>query len=446
MKRLEVLAGLTAFAARVRRRPAHGRAALVGCAVLSWALFDPHDFVASSRAQPADFANFQRQLWPEAEKRGITRNVFDAAFANVSPDPKVLALTKRQPEYLTPVARYLGWRVEPGSISAGRRRLAEWAETLAQVETEFGVEAAVLVSIWGVESNYGVVNDNRDVIRSLATLALARFRGDFFRNELLSALVILQAGDVPRQQLLGSWAGAMGQPQFLPSSFLDYAVDFSGDGRRDIWTSTPDVLGSMANYLHKKGWQHGLPWGYEVALPPGFDFTRSRGSFREWKDIGVRRADGGALPAHEYADSTAYLVFLSGARGPAFLVTGNFVAIKQYNNSDVYALAVLLLSDRLAGREPMRGRWPENEYPLSREHRIELQRALAAAGYKVNEFEGHIDFDLRDAMRDVQLMADMVPDGNPTLELLELLRAGRDAGQGKTKDDKHDKGLDSGDD
>lgn len=395
------------------------------------ALFAPDGFVAVSRAQPADFADLQRQLWPEAERLGITREVFDAAFVNLSPDPKVLALTKKQPEYLTPVARYLGSRLEGGSVSAGRRRLAEWSTTLAHVEDAFGVEVAVLVSIWGVESNYGVVNDSRDVIRSLATLALARFRGDLFRNELLAALVILQAGDVPRRQLLGSWAGAMGQPQFLPSSFRDYAVDFSGDGRRDIWTSTPDVLGSMANYLHKKGWQHGLPWGYEVVLPSGFDFMRGRGSFREWQDIGVRRADGGALPVQEYADSTAYLMFLSGARGPAFLVTDNFVAIKQYNNSDVYALAVLLLSDRLAGREPMRGRWPENEYPLSRENRIELQRALAAAGYKVNEFEGHIDFDLRDAIREVQLMADMVPDGNPTLELLDLLRAGRDTGQAK---------------
>ncbi|EJN13186.1 lytic murein transglycosylase [Bradyrhizobium sp. YR681] len=382
--------------------------------------------VAPANAESADSGTFrtflERELWPEAEARGIRRDVFVAAFADVSPDPQVLALTRKQPEYTRPVGRYLGSRIEAGMIAGGRRRLATWSDTLARVEREYGVKSSVLVSILGVESNYGAVNDNRDVIRSLATLALARYRGDFFRNELLCALAILQSGDVSRRQFVGSWAGAMGQPQFLPSSFIDYAVDFSRDGRRDIWTSTPDVLASIANYLRKKGWKPGLSWGFEVVLPGGFDFSVSRASFRAWADSGLRRADGGAFPEDDNAASEAYLLFPSGARGPAFLATENFVAIKQYNNSDVYALAVLLLSDRLVGGGPVRQQWPDDDHPLSREQRIELQRELAAAGYKVNEFEGHIDFDLRDAIRSVQLAAGSIPDGNPTLDLLKTLR------------------------
>ena len=375
---------------------------------------------------PTSFERFlQDEVWPEAEARGITRPIFLAAFANISPDPQVLALTKTQPEYTKPVGRYLGSRVAPEMISSGRRQVTNWSAALARIERNFGVEPSILVSIWGLESSYGGVKDNRDVIRSLATLAFAGYRVGLFRNELLFALAILQAGDVPRERLVGSWAGAMGQPQFLPSSFVENAVDFSKDGRRDIWTNTPDVLASIANYLHKRGWKHGLPWGYETIIPSNFDFGRSRSSFRGWATSGFRRADGGAFPDDTNADADAYLLFPSGAQGPAFLVTENFVTIKQYNNSDVYALAVAHLSDRLRGLGPIRGRWPDNDHPLSREQRIELQRGLAAAGYKVSDFEGHIDFDLRDAIREVQLAAGMVRDGNPTLGLLERVRVGR---------------------
>jgi lytic murein transglycosylase len=369
----------------------------------------------------------QDELWPEAEARGITRPVFLAAFANVSLDPRVLASTKIQPEYTKPVGHYLLSRVAPAMISAGRRQATAWSGPLTRIEQEFGVEPSVLVSIWGLESGYGVVKDNRDIIRSLATLAFAQYRGAFFRNELLFALDILQAGDIPRERLVGSWAGAMGQPQFLPSSFVESAVDFSGDGRRDIWTNAPDILASIANYLHKRGWKLGLPWGYEAAIPRNFDFGRSRGSFREWAASGFRRADGGAFPDGAIADSDAYLLFPSGAAGPAFLVTENFALIKQYNNSDVYALAVAHLSDRLRGLGPILARWPDNDHPLSREQRIELQHGLAAAGYKVSDFDGHIDFDLRDAIRDVQRAAGMIRDGNPTLALLERVRARRPA-------------------
>jgi peptidoglycan lytic transglycosylase B len=373
---------------------------------------------ASAQGESTSFDRFLKELWLQAQARGVTRPVFVAAFANLTPDPQVLALTKAQPEYNKPVGPYLASRVAPGTVAAGLRQAAAWAEVLARAEREFGIERWVLLSIWGLESGYGAVKGNLDVIRSLATLAHARYRDDFFRNELLSALAILQAGDVARERLIGSWAGAMGQPQFLPSSFVQHALDFSGDGRRDIWTSVPDVLGSIANYLRKNGWKPGMSWGFEVVVPQGFDYRRSRGSFREWAARGLRRADGGALPTQD----DAILLFPSGARGPAFLVTENFVVIKRYNNSDAYALAVAHLADRLRGLGPIRGRWPDDDRPLARENRIALQRGLAALGYPVSNFVGQIDFDLRDMVREIQVKAGMVPDGNPTAAVLERVR------------------------
>jgi membrane-bound lytic murein transglycosylase B len=209
----------------------------------------------------------------------------------------------------------------------------------------------------------------------------------------------------------------MGQPQFMPSSFYEYAVDFTGDGRRDIWTSVPDVLASIANYLAHSGWQRGLPWGFEVALPQGFDYRRSRGTFIEWTKLGLRRADGGALP--DAGD--AFLLFPSGAAGPAFLVTANFNVIKLYNNSDVYALAVGHLADRMQGDAPFRTTWPNDDPQLSRDTRMALQRKLASLGYPVKDFAGRLDFDQRDAIRELQAKYGMVPDGHPTPALLARL-------------------------
>jgi hypothetical protein len=211
----------------------------------------------------------------------------------------------------------------------------------------------------------------------------------------------------------------MGQPQFMPSSFMEHAVDFSGDGRRDIWTNVPDVLASIANYLQKYGWKAGLPQGFEVVVPPSFDHRQSRGSFNDWRLLGLRRADGSAFPG----DGNAILFFPSGARGPAFLVTDNFVTIKRYNNSDVYALAVSQLADRMQGRAGIRAEWPQDDRQLSMDERIALQRKLAELGYTVRNFTGHFDFDLRDAIRDVQVKLGTVPDGHPTPALLERIGA-----------------------
>lgn len=371
----------------------------------------------ASGASENSFSAFLAALWPDAAAQGITRQTFDIAFAGLTPDAGVIAAMQRQPEYGKPFGAYLTGLVSPSRIAIGQRKSSQWSGTLHAVEKKFGVEGTILVSIWGVESSFGEAQDHWDVFRSLATLARARFQHPFFRDELLSALKILQDDHIPRRQFLGSWAGAMGQAQFVPSSFLTYAVDFDGDGRPDIWRSVPDVLASIANYLQKSGWQPGLPWGFEVMLPRGFDYATSRGTFGQWAARGLTRADGGRLPDA----GGAILFFPSGGAGPAFLVTKNFIVLKRFNNSDAYALAVAELSDRLRGLPPIRAAWPADDFQPSRDERIALQHKLADLGYKIQDFTGHFDFDLRDAVRDQERRFGMIPDGYPSRAFLDRI-------------------------
>ena len=372
--------------------------------------------LASTQAQTdVSFAAFLDQLWPEAARLGISRATFDAAFAGLSPDPAVIAATRHAPEYGKPFGAYVASLASPARIATGLRKSAQWAPTLRAVEEKFGVDRGIIVSIWGIESSFGEGESHWDVFRSVATLASAHFQHPLFHDELLSALQILQGGRLPRRDFVGSWAGAMGQPQFLPSSYLKYAVDFDGDGKADIWHSVPDVLASIANYVQKTGWQPNLPWGFEVVLPQAFDFRSSRGTFAEWMQRGVRRADGAALPVN----GDAILFFPSGATGPTFLVTENFVVLKKFNNSDAYALAVGALADRLHGLPPFRAAWPADDFQPSRDQRIALQHRLAALGYKVQDFDGHFDFDLRDAVRNLQTKFGMIPDGYPSRAFLD---------------------------
>jgi lytic murein transglycosylase len=363
-------------------------------------------------------AAFLEPLWPDAANKGITRATFDTAFAGMTSDAGVLAAMRREPEYGKPFGAYLASLASPSRIAVGLRKSAQWAVTLRAVEDKFGVDQSILVSIWGIESSFGEGEQRWDVFRSIATLAQAGFQQPLFRDELFAALKILQDGRIARREFVGSWAGAMGQPQVLPSSYLKYAVDFDGDGKADIWRSVPDVLASIANYLQKSGWQPHLPWGFEVVVPPGFDYRISRGTFAEWARRGISRADGGPLAA----SGNAILFFPSGAAGPAFLVTDNFVVLKRFNNSDAYALAVAALADRLRGLPAFRGAWPADDFQPSRNQRIALQRQLAALGYKVADFDGHFDFDLRDAIRDLQQRFGMLPDGYPSRAFLD--RAG----------------------
>jgi membrane-bound lytic murein transglycosylase B len=366
---------------------------------------------ASAKCEPSDsFAAFLEALWQDAAQRGISRTTFDAALAGLTPDPNVIAAMRREPEYGKPLGSYVASLASPSRIAVGQRKMAQWSAVLRAVEEKFGVEQSILVSIWGIESSFGEGEQRWDVFRSLATLAQARFQHPLFRDELLSALRILQDGRIPRREFVGSFAGAMGQPQFLPSSYLKYAIDFDGDGKADIWRSVPDTLASIANYLRESGWQARLPWGFEVVMPRNFDYRVSRGTFADWSGQGVTRSDGRPLPA----SGAAILFFPSGATGPAFLVTENFVVLKRFNNSDAYALAVAALADRLRGLTPFRSAWPADDFQPSRQQRIALQHRLAELGYKVADFEGHLDFDLRNAVRDQQQRFGMIPDGHPS--------------------------------
>ncbi len=372
---------------------------------------------APARAQQQSFAAFEAALWPDAQAKGITRETFDLALKGVTPDQRVIAATKRQPEYGKPVGVYVNDLASRGRIANGQRKAKEWAKTFDAVEKKFGVERWILVALWGVETDYGAEKDHWDVFRSLATLGYAGYRDPYFRNELIVAMRIMQDNHFGRGKMVSSWAGAMGQTQFMPSNVVDYAVDFSGDGKRDLWSNVPDVLASTANYLAKEHWRRGLPWGFEVTVPKGFDYRTSRGSFADWKKLGVRRADGKPFPP----SGPGILFFPSGASGPAFLTTENYPALKEYNNSDAYVLAVGHLADRMNGGPPIKAAWPADDHPISRDARIALQKKLAALGYKVNDFEGHMDFDLRDNIRAEQVKLGMVPDGNPTTAFIERL-------------------------
>ena len=375
--------------------------------------------VPAKAQEDKSFKTFLDQLWIDAKAKDIKRSTFDLAFNGITLDPRVMPVTKRQPEYITPAGKYVGSLASANNASAGLKKEQEWHKTFDAIDKDYGVERWLILAIWGVETSFGRDRDKWDVVRSLATLAHAKYRDPYFRNELLVSLKILQEGHIARNAFVGSWSGAMGQTQFMPTNFMDYAVDFSGDGRRDIWTNVPDVLASTANYMKKEGWTPGMPWGFEVSVPKGFDYLQSRGTFAEWKERGIKRTDGGAFPA----TGDGLLFFPTGSIGPAFLVTQNFNVIKLYNNSDVYALAIGLLSDRMHGGGIVRAKWPEQATQPSREDRIALQRKLESLGYKVRNFTGHMDFDLRDAIRREQARLGMLPDGHPSQEFLQKMGA-----------------------
>jgi lytic murein transglycosylase len=372
---------------------------------------------AQAQDTSLSFDAFKAALWPDAQAKGVTRTTFDLALKGVTPNPRVIAATKRQPEYGKPVGAYVNGLASRSRIANGQSKAKDWAKTFDAVEKKFGVERWVLIALWGVESDYGAEKDRWDVFRSLATLAYARYRHPYFRDELIVAMRIMQDGHYARDRMVSSWAGAMGQSQFMPSNIDAYAVAFSGRGHPDLWNNVPDVLASTANYLAKEHWQRGLPWGFEVVVPQGFNYRQSRGTFAQWNERGVRRADGKPFPQ----DGNGILFFPSGAAGPAFIATDNYSVLKEYNDSDAYVIAVGHLADRINGGQPIQAKWPTNDRPISRDARIGLQKKLAALGYSVNEFEGHIDFDLRDNIRDEQIKLGMVPDGDPTVEFVRRL-------------------------
>jgi len=355
-----------------------------------------------------------------AVAQGITSQIFDTATASLEFDPSVIEASQNQPEFKTPIWDYLAGLVDEERVADGRVRLAEWSEVLARAEREYRVDRHAIVAIWGVESDYGRVAGKRSLVRSLATLACAGTRQKFFQGEFLATLRILQSGDVAPDALVGSWAGAFGHTQFMPSTFLRLAVDFDGDGRRDIVGSVPDVIGSTANYLARAGWTNGLPWGEEVRIPAGYAGTsgrRNRQPLATWRAAGVTRLDGRALAG----EGNAALLLPAGPRGPAFLVTRNFDAIFSYNAAESYALAIAHLMDRLRGGAPFATPWPTDDPGLSRAQRREVQQALATRGYDVGAPDGVIGPRTREAIKDVESKAGWTPTGRAGAKLRALL-------------------------
>ena len=356
-----------------------------------------------------------------ATAQGVRESVVDHAFRGVEPDPSVVDAMSKQPEFQIPVWDYMAGLVDDKRIAEGREQLARWGKTLAGIERRFGVDRHVVLAIWGVESNYGKITGKRPLVRSLATASCYGHRQEFFRGELLAVLEILQSGDIDPRHLRGSWAGAFGQTQFMPSTYRRIAVDFDGDGRRDIVDSIPDALASTARYLKEAGWDSARPWGFEVALPPGYEGPsgrRSRDTLERWRQRGVRRIDGKPIAGEE----RAALLLPAGLRGPAFLVTANFEAIVAYNNAVAYALSIAHLSDRIRGGGPFVAAWPTDDPALSRSERVEVQERLAARGFDVGEPDGIIGNRTRDAIELFQRAAGLQPDGYAGQKLLQALR------------------------
>ena len=375
-------------------------------------------FVSDVFASSGGFDRFAEGLRAEARARGVSNATFDAAMKDVTVDASVVALTKRQSEFVQPIWTYVGSAASAVRIETGRIKAGQLQQTLAKIEQTYGVPRTAILGIWGMETNYGSGMGDKYVVRSLATLAHIGYRGDFFRNELLTALAILEQDHIERGKMRGSWAGAMGHTQFMPSSFMQYAVDFDGDGKRDIWNSAVDALASTGNYLQQKGWQRGLPWGMEVSLPDNFRYNVLQGSFSQFAAQGIKKADGGALPT----SGEARLFFPAGHKGPVFLLTKNFDVIKEYNMSDAYALGVAHLGDRIVGGGAFVKRWPLHQPILTKDQTVDLQQRLMKLGHDVGNPDGKIGSKTREAVRQTQIQLKMIPDGFPTAELLAKMQ------------------------
>lgn len=383
-------------------------------------------FAAGPGAADPKFEAFIQSLWPRAKAAGISRSVFDQAFAGITdPDPDVLKLANNQPEFTSTTSQYLAKAVTQIRIDGGREMEAKEANLLAAIEKRYHVDRHVLLAIWAVESNFGKDKGAMKVMRSLATLLYSGNKKDYAREQIIAALKILQKGVVSPASFTGSWAGAMGHTQFIPTSYLSYAVDWTGDGTKDIWGSSSDALASTANYLAKAGWKDDRPWGWEVVLPPGFNKALiGRWKWRsvsEWEKLGVKPARGGSFSAPA---AEAFIMVPQGLDGPKFLVTRNFMAIMGYNESHSYAVAVGHLSDRIRGEGPFVTPWPDVSYALSFEQRVEIQKLLYRRGFDPGGTDGRFGARTYEAILGFQNKSGMKLDGVPTAGLLERLRKG----------------------
>lgn len=370
----------------------------------------------------ADFASCVAGLKASAIAAGISQGTANAAFSGLEPDMKIIEAMNNQPEFKTPIWDYLGTLVDEEKIAEGQAMLRRHGATLAAAEQRFGVDRHTIVAVWGVESDFGKAGGKWPLPQALATGAcLAPRRNAFFKSELISALKIVDRGDISLAKLKGSWAGAFGHTQFIPTTYLRLAVDGDGDGKRDLVDSIPDALHSTANFMDKAGWQTGQPWGYEVKVPSGYSGPSGRTGKQpvsSWAARGITRIDGSALSG----GGNAGLLLPSGRNGPAFLVFRNYDAAYSYNGADAYALAISLLSDRIRGRGGIVTPWPTDDPPLSRAERRELQRLLIARGHDVGEPDGAVGAKTRAAIKAVEAQIGMAQTGRPGGKVLRALK------------------------
>ena len=386
-------------------------------------------FVFPAHADELVFGDCLAGLRGQAAVVGVSADSFDTHTRDLAPDMSVLALLDAQPEFTTPIWDYLAALVDEQRISDGQAMLKANATVLAQVSQQYGVDPATVVAVWGVESDYGKTFGKRPLLVSLATLSCFGRRQEFFRGEFFATLKLLQSGDLKPEGLTGSWAGAFGHTQFMPTTYQRIAVDGDGDGRRDLVASIPDALASTANYLKQAGWRTGEAWGYEVKLPAGFDARlagrKSKRPLPDWIARGVTRIDGSRIDGAPIAaaDAQAGVLLPAGANGPAFLVFRNFDAIYSYNAAESYALAIATLSDRLRGGDTLVTPWPTDDPGLGRGERKQLQTLLLARGHAIGTADGMIGTLTRRAIVEEQVRLGLQPqDGRAGRKILEALR------------------------
>lgn len=379
--------------------------------------------LAQASVSNAAFQRWIDRFRGRARAAGIRDSVFDAAFRGVRYDTDVIRRDRNQSEFTKQIWEYLDSAASETRVRNGREALRKHRKLLGEIEARYGVEAEVVTAVWGLESAYGEFRGSTKIISALATLAFDGRRGKFFEAQLIAALKIIQSGDVPPQRMTGSWAGAMGHTQFIPTSYLSYAVDFRGDGKRDIWSDDPtDALASTAAYLANFGWTKGQPWGVEVQLPRGFNYAqtgeRVKKSPAEWANLGVRDMNGAKVPNY----GRASILLPAGARGAAFMIFNNFHVIERYNTADAYVIGVGHLSDRIGGAGPLKSKWPRSDRNLRFAEKKEMQRLLTKRGYNTEGVDGIIGPNTIQAIRSFQRSQGLTPDGYASYDILKRLR------------------------
>jgi membrane-bound lytic murein transglycosylase B len=374
----------------------------------------------------AKFEAFVQSLWPQVKAAGFSRELFDAAFKGITdPDPVVIKLADNQPEFKSTTSEYLDKTVTPARIDQGKAKLSENDALLTAIQAKYGVDKHILLGIWGIESNYGHEMGSMSVMRSLATLMFYGNKKQYAKEQLIAAFTILKRGIKSPDDFTGSWAAALGHTQFIPTTYLASAVDWTGDGKKDIWGSKEDALASTAHYLLQSGWKSDRPWGWEAKLPDGFDRGLiGRGHWKtvsEWEHMGIKPAIGDHFSA---PNAKAFVMIPQGIDGPVFLITQNFLALLAYNYSHGYALAVAMLGDRIGGGPKVQAAWPPQNTDLTFKERVEMQERLTRQGFDTSGADGRFGAKTYEAVLAFQKKIGMTLDGFPSRKVLERLRAG----------------------